>query len=211
MNTGAARTAGADRTVTEVGTQPERARKPLIVATRELMLAAAVTDMSQADIATATESITAVTELLRGRSRERCVRPQRYPTDVRRPGAEVALDPYNPAAVPLRVTFPGDDTASAELVGDALLEGPPDSVHGGISAWLMDMMLGTLVQSLGVRAMTGTLDMRYLRQTPLEQPLQLGSEVLAREGRKITVRGWIDHQGARCVEATGLFIEVAPR
>ena len=42
-------------------------------------------------------------------------------------------------------------TATAELTVDGRFEGPPDSVHGGTSSFLMDCMLGVLCRSPGSR------------------------------------------------------------
>ncbi|GAB2856444.1 PaaI family thioesterase [Nocardioides pacificus] len=102
-------------------------------------------------------------------------------------------------------------TARAELTVDALHEGPPDSVHGGVTAFLMDCLLGILVQATGIPSVTGTLDLRYLRRTPLEEPVVLVARLVRHEGRKLWAEGWIEHEGQRTVEAHGLFISVAPR
>ena len=105
------------------------------------------------------------------------------------------------------IRFDGD-AASATTVPNALYEGPPESVHGGYLAHLMDCMLGTLVQATGRRSVTGTLDLRYLARTPLDVPLELGARILETTGRKTTAEAWVEVDGARTVEARGLFIEL---
>jgi acyl-coenzyme A thioesterase PaaI-like protein len=81
-------------------------------------------------------------------------------------------------------------------------------VHGGYLAHLMDCMLGTLIQATGRRSVTGTLDLRYHARTPLDVPLELGARILATSGRKTTAEAWVEVDGARTVEARGLFIEL---
>lgn len=116
------------------------------------------------------------------------------------PGLDVRIDPTH--------AFAGR-SAVAEVTLDALQEGPPDTAHGGTIAFLMDSMLGILVQSSGVPAVTGSLTTRYLARTPLERPLVLGSRILSQDGRKIATEAWVEVDGERTVEATALFIEVA--
>ncbi len=72
----------------------------------------------------------------------------------------------------------------------------------------MDCMLGILIQARGRRGVTAKLDLRYLRRTPLDAPLQLGSRITKVDGRKVWAEGWIEHEGERTVVAEGLFIEV---
>lgn len=180
----------------------------LVKATRALMADVGRADVDGVTMTAATRLLEEAAALLSTRQRERCYRPHhklaRGPIAV---GHQATMDPYNPQSVPVDITY-GERGVSATLVAGALLEGPPESVHGGVSAWLMDMLLGAVVRGEGCRAVTGTLTLRYLARTPLDQQLELGAEVVERDGRKITARGWIDQGGRRCVEATGLFIEM---
>ncbi|MFD0452023.1 hotdog domain-containing protein [Rhodococcus aetherivorans] len=61
-------------------------------------------------------------------------------------------------------------------------------MHGGFSAHLLDCMLGILMQARGSRSLTASLDLRYLRRTSLDEPLDLYSRIVEIEGRK-TVAG----------------------
>ncbi|QIX28564.1 PaaI family thioesterase [Nocardioides sp. JQ2195] len=174
------------------------------------MLAAATTEATPAELEAARAAIAAVTEELGVRVRDRVQRTDlRMPERVRDAGPQAQWQTYdlNPLGVPLRIRFDGD-RAYADLVANALHEGPPDLVHGGISAHVMDCMLGGLVRATGTRSVTATLDMRFLAPTPLDQPLQVTSRIVERSGRKVWAEGWIEHDGTRCVEAKGLFIRV---
>ncbi len=192
-------------------TDPERraATMELVEATRALMLAVATTDLPVDDVVAATKEIAGVADRLGAEARTRVLRtPFEVPARLREAGEPWRTYGVNPFGIPLEIHFDGD-TARATLIGDALLEGPPDHLHGGFSAHLMDCLLGSLVQGTGEESVTGSLDLRYLSRTPLDVPLDLHAEITGRSGRKIHATGWIEHEGVRCVEATGLFITIA--
>jgi acyl-coenzyme A thioesterase PaaI-like protein len=103
------------------------------------------------------------------------------------------------------------------VVADAVLglayEGPPSYVHGGISALLMDQLLGSAAIAAGLWGMTARLELDYRRPVPLETPLQLRAAVTADEGRKVVVTGTIalaDAPDRALVEARGVFVTPRP-
>ena len=185
---------------------PERER--LVEATRALAHAVAVTDVPAEELDRVTDALTSLTRTLEKQAGTRCV-PLPVTETIGVP--RVLLDQYNPVYVPLEVSFPDHGGAEATVVLNALYEGPTDSVHGGVSALLMDNLLGILVQSKGLLCVTGTLTVRYLARTPLHRPLRLRSEIVERSGRKVAVRGWITCEDLRTVEAEAVFIEVPHR
>ncbi len=191
------------------------ASKDLVAATRELMLAVGTTDLDTAELADAADELRAIAARLGERRRTRVTRTGfQGPQQAREQGVLWQSFVHNPMAIPLEILFEGD-TARATFRPHALHEGPADSLHGGFSAHLMDSLLGTMMQARGARALTATLDVRYLRQVPLDQELELHAEVTNVSGRKHIATGWISHDGHKCVEARGLFVEVphggAPR
>lgn len=182
----------------------------LAAATRRLMLAAATTHVEAHELRTARARMDELTATLGRRTRPRALRaPFDAPGRAREVGPEVAwpVFRFNPQALPLAIRFDGD-AAYATTVPNALYEGPPESVHGGYLAHLMDCMLGTLVQATGRRSVTGTLDLRYHARTPLDVPLELGARIVSTSGRKTSAEAWVEVDGARTVEARGLFIEL---
>lgn len=195
---------------TEVSDGLRQASADLVAATRRLMLAAATTDVEPGELRAARQMLDRLADTLGRRTRERVVRaPFEGPEDSRAAGPEHpwTLFAHNPQGIPLTIEF-GEDCARARLVANALHEGPHDSLHGGFGAHLMDCMLGTLMQARGKRALTATLDMRYLRRTPLDRPLELSSRIVVVSGRKTIAEGWIECDGVRTVEARGLFVEI---
>ncbi len=89
-------------------------------------------------------------------------------------------------------------------------EGPPGGVHGGIVAGLLDELLGATPSGLlGVPAVTGTLQLRYVAPTPIDRDLRLTAWIDGHRGRRIVARGAC-HVGDRLTaRAEGLFVQVA--
>ncbi len=212
--------------------EPERleSHQALIIALRDLNLAAGTTVLEAGQLADLTKQIVELTATLDAGSTPRVVRAGFFePRSRAVTGGPLHLNVLNPALPGISVTFDHDTdgaagvaavtaggdpaglTNGAVITVNALHEGPPDSVHGGTSAFLMDCMLGVLVQATGIPAVTGTLDVRYLRRTPLDEPVTMRARILRRQGRKLTTEGWIEHNGVRTVEAAGVFITVGER
>ena len=79
-------------------------------------------------------------------------------------------------------------------------------MHGGVSAMLLDHALGVANHWAGSSGMTAELTLRYLRPTPLFEPLTVTARQLSVDGSKIRTVGAISTGGRECVTASGLFI-----
>lgn len=113
----------------------------------------------------------------------------------------------NPLAPPIDVTIV-DGVVHGQARFGAAYEGPPGSVHGGWIAASFDEVLG-MVQSLsGAPGMTGTLEVRYRRPTPLFVDLRFEATLDRREGRKLFTSGRLYVGDQLTAEASGLFISV---
>ena len=206
----------------DLATDELDAHVELVRAVRDLNLAAATARLTPSEAA---EAVCAVEQLSAGlrtpRSTSRLVRSTfEEPGQWARSGQPMPVNLLNPSQPEVLVHFHGDFAeadrtgdptglaASARISSTALDEGPTDGLHGGMSAFLMDCMLGFLVQAYGVPAVTGRLDVRYVARTPLEREVDLRSRVVSRSGRKIRVEGVIEHEGRTCVEAAGLFVVI---
>ena len=86
--------------------------------------------------------------------------------------------------------------------------GPPNHVHGGVVAAVMDELLGAVnvVNDLG--AMTGTLTVRYRRPTPLFEEIRMEGRTSETQGRKVFAQGKMWHGDDLLAEAEGIFIQV---
>jgi acyl-coenzyme A thioesterase PaaI-like protein len=92
----------------------------------------------------------------------------------------------------------------------AAYEGPPGYVHGGWVALTFDEILGMTNIASGHPGMTGTLKVRYLRPTPLHQPVELEGWTDRVEGRRIVAKGRMTVEGELTAEAEGLFVAIGP-
>jgi acyl-coenzyme A thioesterase PaaI-like protein len=103
-----------------------------------------------------------------------------------------------------------DDRLYGRGTFHAAYEGPPGYVHGGWVALTFDEILGMSNIASGHPGMTATLKIRYLRPTPLHQPVELEGWTERVEGRRIVAKGTMTVAGEITAEAEGLFVSIDP-
>lgn len=198
----------ARRVADDMAPDRRAALTDLVDATFRLNHAVATTDVPTEDLLRARRDLEETTQHLLQSTQPRAARRRfETPALARQQGEPYRLGAFNPWGIPFEIEFSGDG-AHASLVANALHEGPDESVHGGVSAWLMDCMLGMLLQAQGRPAVTATLSIDYLARTPLDEPLEAFSRITSTDGRKVYAEGWVEHDGVRTLQATGLFIEI---
>ncbi|MFB9722258.1 PaaI family thioesterase [Planobispora longispora] len=175
--------------------------------TRELIDAVVLTEVPEDEITSVTAELAALTGRLRALRR---TSPQPFeigPDGTPRHVGNAVAGPVNPHALPLIIESTPERTVRAELAFRPSHEGPPGWVHGGVTAMIMDHLLGHAAAVAGSAGMTGTLSVRYRRPVPYGEPLLATAEHTRSEGRKSWVDGRIAlPDGTVLVEATGLFI-----
>lgn len=92
-----------------------------------------------------------------------------------------------------------------EFTLGAAYEGPPGHVHGGVSALILDHLLGEAASPDQKPRFTGSLTIRYLRATPLGE-LRAEAVCTRRDGAKTYCTGTIADADGVTVEAEGVFI-----
>jgi len=112
----------------------------------------------------------------------------------------------NPIAPPMQVAVVGHGEVEAHVTLGPLHEGPPNTVHGGWVATLLDQLLGHAIAAAGVVGFTAELTVRYRRPTPHSVPLTLYGHFVGVDGRRIDARGEIVVDGEVTAEATAVFI-----
>jgi acyl-coenzyme A thioesterase PaaI-like protein len=118
---------------------------------------------------------------------------------------------YNPCFPEYRFAVMSGDDASGTVTFPLVYEGPPGLVHGGVSALILDQLLGEAASAGGRPGMTGTLTIVYKHGTPLG-PLRGEARIASTEGVKAVVRGRLltrpadGSEPVLCVEAEGIFI-----
>ncbi|MEV6302311.1 PaaI family thioesterase [Actinoplanes sp. NPDC051861] len=177
-------------------------------ALRELVEFATTTEASTEELRHAAEQIRRVAAPLAERVRDREVLSS---ADDLLSGVRM----YNPVtgtgsalAPPLEIHAVDGAPVGSCTLGMAF-EGPPMYAHGGVSAMLLDQMLGYAAGLAGHPGMTVQLEMVYRRPVPLLTPLHLEASVRVIEGRRATAAGFIataSEPGVALVEATGVFI-----
>ena len=175
---------------------------------RALVEQATITEAPAGDLLRAAAEIRAVVARLGERVRGRSTLPSAddLPGGVRM---------YNPVtgggsalAPPLHVEVVAGRAIGRCTLGPAF-EGPPRFAHGGVSAMLLDQILGQAVVASGNPGMTVRLDTVYRAPVPLLTPLRLTAEVRDVDGRRVTAAGAITTEaepGVVLVSATGTFV-----
>jgi acyl-coenzyme A thioesterase PaaI-like protein len=118
----------------------------------------------------------------------------------------------NPVAPPMHVEIV-DGAAIGTCTLDWRYEGPFTYAHGGISALLLDQIMGYAVAAAGHPGVTGRLEVRYRATVPLGQPLRLQARLVDVLGIRAAVTGSISLASApddALVEAEGRFLALRP-
>lgn len=99
---------------------------------------------------------------------------------------------------------------AAEIHFGPAFEGPPGTVHGGFVAAAFDIVVSAAATAGLGHAVTRTLALRYLRPSPLRQPLRFEVEVGERAGRLAEVRARLRvvADGRLTAKATAQFASV---
>lgn len=160
----------------------------------------------------AADAVRRLTGQLAGRRRAR----GEIPTTDEFPGGVRMYSPVtgsgSPLAPPLRVT-PVEGGLSGTCALGIAHEGPPGYGHGGMSAMLLDELMGRACAAVGMPAMTTSLQIRYHRPVLLEVPLRVHAHVTGTEGRTISVAGSIttdEDPATALVTAEGVFVSPEP-
>lgn len=173
---------------------------------RDLMDATALTDVQEPELTAVTAMLAEATARLRAVTRDTPRPFEIGPDGSLRHLGNAVTGGANPHALPLVVERDGA-AVHARLSFRPMHEGPPGSVHGGISAMILDHLLGQAAAAAGAAGMTASLTVHYRKPVPYGTPLLARAEHVRAEGRKSWSEGQITAlDGTPLVEATGLFI-----
>ncbi|MCZ2806187.1 PaaI family thioesterase [Modestobacter sp. VKM Ac-2983] len=181
-------------------------------ALRELVGATVTTTVPAAELRSAAVAVREVTARLSAARRSRDQLPALDdPAQARRVFNPVS-GVGSPLAPPLVIRREDGGVVSEVTLGLAY-EGPPSYVHGGMSALLMDQLLGSAAIAAGLWGMTARLELDYRRPVPLETALVLRAAVSGNTGRKTVITGTIALATAPdqpLVQAHGVFVTPRP-
>lgn len=114
----------------------------------------------------------------------------------------------NAIAPPVVLQWGDDGIVRSEVDLGVAYEGPPGCVHGGVSALVLDHLMGETASAAHTRlTVTGTLTLRYERPLPLGR-VRMQAQITEEVGRKVTVTAQISSvdNDLPAVTAHGLFI-----
>mgnify|MGYP003473336504 FL=1 len=187
-----------------------RARyEPLTQSVRELIDATIRTEVDADTVAAAKVEIDSATARLRAAQREGSFGIQFGAEGDPMPWGNAVIGVRNPTSPPVVIRRVTDDTGecvTSDFYLGAAFEGPPGHVHGGVSAMILDHVLGDAASTPGKHRLTGTITVRYLRITPLGR-LRSEARISHTEGFKTFVVGHLADDDGVTVEAQGVFIE----
>lgn len=180
--------------------------EPLTQSVRKLIEATARSDVDADTVTAAKAEIDSATERLSSKQLDKTW-GLRFTTDGEwLPWTNAVVGLRNPAAPPLDVIREDTDYVWSEFSLGAAYEGPPGHVHGGVCAMVLDHVLGEVASNGGTTRFTGTINVRYVRATPMGA-LRAEARIVRTEGFKaFGVAHIADDQGIT-VEAEGVFIQ----
>lgn len=203
-------------TTTDHGTIPDAeplaAAVDLASALRNLIEASVTTTVPAAEVRAAAELVRQVTERLAVARRPTSQLPALDDVTTGRRVFNPVTGAGSPLAPPLVVRRDGDGVVARATLGVAF-EGPPSFVHGGMSALLMDQLLGSAAGAAGLWGMTAHLELDYRGPVPLENELVLRASVAESVDRRSVITGTIalaDAPDRVLVEARGVFVRPRP-
>ncbi|RNL62617.1 PaaI family thioesterase [Nocardioides marmoriginsengisoli] len=178
---------------------------PLGASLRELVDAAIRTNAGDAEVRDAVATIEALTEKLRIDQIEGASGVHYNEAGRSWSWGNAAIGLRNAVAPPMDVQQSENGDTYAEVHLGAAYEGPPGMVHGGVSALLLDHLMGVTASRMTKVTFTGTLTLKYRNPLPLGRVV-LSGEVSGEEGRKVFVAARIEGDQGIAVEADGIFI-----
>lgn len=79
-------------------------------------------------------------------------------------------------------------------------------VHGGIVAALLDEVMSHSLKNAGIEAVTGTLEVRYIKPLLTEKPLVARGRIIKQEGRIIEAQGEVIQEEEVVARGKGIFV-----
>lgn len=179
--------------------------EPLTESVRDLVDATIRTEADADEVAAVKAEIDALTARLRAKQIDGAFGVRYTTGGDRMAWGNPVIGIRNPVAPPLVIHRDDAGGTFTDFVMGAAYEGPPGHVHGGISALVLDHVLGEAASDGINPRFTGTITMRYLRTTRLGR-LHAEARIDRTDGVKTYVVGHLSDDEGVTVEAEGVFI-----
>ena len=179
--------------------------EPLTESVRDLVDATIRTRADAETVAAIKADIDAAVARLRGTQIDGAFGVRRTTSGESMGWGNAVIGIRNALAPPLGIHRDPDGRRWTDFHLAAAYEGPPGHVHGGVSALILDHVLGEAASPDRKPRFTGSITMRYLRATPLG-PLHAEAVITRTDGVKTFCAGHISDAEGITVEAEGVFI-----
>lgn len=120
--------------------------------------------------------------------------------------------PANPMGVAIEVRRDGEEAVAETTLGPAF-EGAPKRAHGGITAAIVDDVMGYVLALHRTPAYTGSLTVKYLAPVPIGEPLEIRARLVRREGRKLFIEARMRQVDGDTIDlclGEGVFVAIDP-
>jgi acyl-coenzyme A thioesterase PaaI-like protein len=115
----------------------------------------------------------------------------------------------NPIGLKLAFYTDGEDRCIARFQPRPEHQGYPGTLHGGIISALLDETMGRVLAAQNVWAMTGRLEIKFGKPTPLDQELTVIGELTRNRSRAYEARGEIRlADGTVLAEGSGVYVRI---
>ena len=179
--------------------------EPLAISVRELIDATIRTEVDAETVAAVKADIDAATARLRSKQIAGAFGVRRTTSGQSMSWGNAVIGVRKPGAPPLEIHHDDGGRYWTDFHLGAAYEGPPGHVHGGVSALVLDHLLGEAASPDGKPRFTGSITVRYLRACPLGA-LHAQAQITRVDGVKTFASGSISDAEGDVVEAEGVFI-----
>ena len=179
--------------------------QPLAESVRELVDATIRSEADAATVAEVKEQIDAAVIRLRERQIDGAFGARHTASGETLAWGNAVIGIRNALAPPVRTHRDESGRVWGAFHLGAAYEGPPGHVHGGVSALILDHILGEAASPDGKPRFTGSITVRYLRATSLGA-LHVEAVSTRTDGVKTYCTGHIADAEGITVEAEGVFI-----
>ncbi|NBO70433.1 MAG: PaaI family thioesterase [Bacteroidetes bacterium] len=111
----------------------------------------------------------------------------------------------------LRMTFvyhPQLQEVETWFTPPTFMMGSLNVIHGGMVSLLFDETMSKVLTGMGIKAPTGTLSVRYLKPTYMDQELHITASLISEKGRKLELQASMyDQSKVKTASGTALFIK----
>ena len=115
----------------------------------------------------------------------------------------------NPIGLHLKFYTDDDGRCIARFQPKPEHQGYPGQLHGGLTSALLDEVMGRVLITEDVWAMTGRLEIKFRKPVPLDQELTIVGELTRNRSRAYEARGEIQlPDGTPLIEGSGMYIRI---